>query len=359
MRLRNVCYKDFVKETKGKGIICVGAGKLFRDMTVLWDGEVIDRISMVVDNDIYDTAINVKGRRFWISPVNKIQEKKNERICVLITSMYCDSLYKQLNELLTETDIDCYVYTIMSMKVLEKDWVQEKNNLIIPPIIHYFWFGENKIPEQNQKCIDSWKKYCPNYEIIKWSENNYDVSKCKYMKQAYESKKWGFVPDFARLDVLYEFGGIYLDTDVELIKSIDDLLYEKAFVGFQRNYYINLGLGFGCEKNMDIFAELRDDYYQYEFIQNGKLNLLASPYYQTMVLKRHGLKNDNTYQKVGDITIFPTDFFDPMGYPSGKIKLTNNTHSIHHYAESWTDQLLHQENKKRYDEVTRILDNVD
>lgn len=104
---------------------------------------------------------------------------------------------------------------------------------MIPKIIHYIWFGGNPLPELAVKCIESWKKYCPDYEIMIWDERNFDVSVCAYTKEAYDAKKWAFVSDYVRLKALYEYGGIYMDTDVELVKSLDGFLHEKAFSGFE------------------------------------------------------------------------------------------------------------------------------
>lgn len=111
---------------------------------------------------------------------------------------------------------------------------------MIPKKIHYFWVGDKPMPEKNKACIESWKKFCPDYEIIEWNESNYDFSVCKYMAQAYEAKLWGFVPDYARLDIIYQKSGIYLDTDVELLQSLDNLLNCKAFLGFSRLWKPNI-----------------------------------------------------------------------------------------------------------------------
>ena len=123
---------------------------------------------------------------------------------------------------------------------------------MIPKIIHYCWFGGTEIPEADQKCMASWRKYCPDYTIMRWDESNYDYTKNQYMREAYEAKKWGFVPDFARLDIVYTYGGIYLDTDVEIIRNIDDLLVNSAYMGFESGgAAVNPGLGFGAEKDTD------------------------------------------------------------------------------------------------------------
>ena len=131
---------------------------------------------------------------------------------------------------------------------------------MIPKIIHYCWFGGNEIPEHDKKCIESWKKYCPDYKIIRWDESNYDYKKNSYMREAYEAKKWGFVPDYARLDIVYEHGGIYLDTDVELVKNIDELLEHKAYMGFEvGGEFVSPGLGFGAEKNFPLFKKMMEE----------------------------------------------------------------------------------------------------
>ena len=139
---------------------------------------------------------------------------------------------------------------------------------MIPKIIHYCWFGGESLPESAIKCINSWKKFCPDYEIIRWDESNYDVTKNVYMKEAYEAKKWGFVPDYARLDIVYNYGGIYMDTDVELLKPLDDLLGCNAYMGVEKPGIVALGLGFGAEKGNSVIGDLLEEYNDKRFINN-------------------------------------------------------------------------------------------
>lgn len=210
---------------------------------------------------------------------------------------------------------------------------------MIPKIIHYCWFGDNEIPEKDRKCIDSWKKYCPDYEIKLWNESNYDISKCPYMEQAYKERKWGFVPDYARLDIIYLYGGIYLDTDVELIKPLDSLLENRCYCGFEDKNYVAFGLGFGAEAGHPAIKELRDAYQDKQFIlEDGSLNIVASPAYQTEYLVSKGLQQNGERQSVEDIEIYPADFFAPKSVLSGETCITDNTVSIHHYAMSWFNE---------------------
>ena len=142
----------------------------------------------------------------------------------------------------------------------------EGEKIVIPKIIHYCWFGGKPIPEKDQRCIASWKKQCPDYEIRKWDETNYDVSKNQYMKEAYQAEKWGFVPDFARLDIIYNYGGFYLDTDVELLKPLDDLLPNKAVMGFEDGRNVSPGLIIGAEKNHSTIRLLMEVYRDRNFV---------------------------------------------------------------------------------------------
>lgn len=210
---------------------------------------------------------------------------------------------------------------------------------VIPKIIHYCWFGNGEMGEKEKACIESWKKYCPDYEIKLWTEGNYNVNKNQYMSDAYKEKKWSFVSDYARLDVVYQYGGIYLDTDVELIKSIDKLLEYKMFCGFENDEYVAFGLGFGAEKGHYIIKEIMDLYDTLSFYNsNGSLNLEPCPAYQSAVLKRHGINMDNTLQKTEDIMVLSSEYLCPINDGTGVMKLTENTYSVHHFSWSWADR---------------------
>ena len=210
---------------------------------------------------------------------------------------------------------------------------------MIPKIIHYCWFGGNPLPELAEKCIASWKKYCPDYEIIEWNESNYDVHKSKFMEQAYERKKWAFVSDYARLDIVYTQGGIYLDTDVEIIRPLDDLLDCEMYAGFEKlaeEKNINYGLGYGAVCGHPYLKEMMDVYNAMDFPQNDKeLSKIACSIIQTEVLMRHGLIPDDQKQTLEKCEIFDHAYFSPKDFHSGKLLVTPETYSIHHYDMSW------------------------
>lgn len=209
--------------------------------------------------------------------------------------------------------------------------------MAIPKIIHYCWLGGNPKPESVQKCIASWKKYCPDYEIKEWNESNLNISINEYTRQAYEAKAWGFVPDYLRLWIVYTYGGIYLDTDVQMVRSFDPLLNEKGFAGFEDDEHVALGLGFGAEAGNPIIAELMHAYDTLQFVnEDGSLNRTPSPQYSIETMKRLGLcSNDGTIQRIDSFACYPPEYFCPKSFATGMLRLTKNTFSIHQFDASW------------------------
>ena len=207
----------------------------------------------------------------------------------------------------------------------------------IPKVIHYCWFGKGKIPQLEEKCIASWKKYCPDYEIICHNEDNFDISENKYAKEAYDAGKWAFVSDYVRLKVLYENGGIYLDTDVEIIKPIDDLIKENGYMGYDDNGVVATGLGFACEKGNELVKNLLADYDDISFIRpDGSYDITPCPVRNNETLKRLGMDFSIKEQIFMGIRMLPEDYLCPLKYYTGKKVITENTYSIHHFCASWT-----------------------
>ena len=207
----------------------------------------------------------------------------------------------------------------------------------IPKVIHYCWFGKGKMPPLAEKCIASWKKYCPDYQIVCHNENNFDVSQNRYAKEAYDAKKWAFVSDYVRLKVLYENGGIYLDTDVEIVKPIDDLIKESGYMGFDDNGVISTGLGFACEKGNELVKILLADYDDIPFVRpDGSYDITPCPDRNTETMVKLGLDLGIKNQMFMGIHMLPEDYLCPMKYYTGKKIITKNTYSIHHFCASWT-----------------------
>lgn len=222
---------------------------------------------------------------------------------------------------------------------------------MIPKVIHYCWFGSSPKSDLIQMCIESWKKYCPDYEIIEWNEENFDINSNAYVKEAYEAKKWAFVSDYVRLWVIYHYGGIYLDTDVELLKSMDSFRKDEAFFAFENDTYIATGLGFGAEQGHPVIKVLLDDYSNVHFrTESGFYDETPCPVRNTNVLLKLGLQPDNTYQTVSGAVVYPKEYFCPKNGEGGELFLTEKTVAIHHYNASW-----YSDNQRKRTEKYREL----
>lgn len=219
---------------------------------------------------------------------------------------------------------------------------------MIPKIIHYCWFGNNPKPALFERCLKSWKKYCPDYEIKEWNEKTFDISCNTYVKEAYKAKKWAFVTDYARLWIVFNYGGIYLDTDVELVCSMDDLLDNHAFLGFEDENKIATGLGFGAEKGNTIIGTMLHDYENIHFIKaDGTYDLMTCPIRNTKAIA-HLLPNiilNGAICEIEGATIYPTEYFCPLSPDGATMNKTKNTHSIHWYSATWLsddEKIVHE-----------------
>lgn len=208
----------------------------------------------------------------------------------------------------------------------------------IPKIIHYIWVGNNPKPEIIQKCIASWAKYMPDYEIKEWNESNYDVNKCRYIREAYAEKKWAFVSDFMRFDILNQYGGIYFDTDVELLKPIPGSVLENSlgFTAMESTGKVSPGLIFASVPGHPFLKEILDVYRVESFIVNGKNNLTTVNQRTTAILSRYGFVQKNEFQKADGLEIYPSNIFCGYDLDINEYAIVPETISVHHYAGSWT-----------------------
>lgn len=369
--IKLIHWNDFINlAISCNGVICIGAGKRLESMAQLpITEEYLKSIKYVVDNDKEKQGKTVKvgtDKRIVMS-VEQLRKCNIENMVILITIAegYLN-IIEQLKILGIYEQIDVYCLThikniymedvAMSKKIPDNIMLSEK--MLIPKKIHYCWFGGSPLPDKYKKWMESWKKYCPDYEIIEWNESNYDITKNKYMYDAYKAKKWGFVPDYARLDIIYNHGGIYLDTDVELVANLDDLLYEEAFAGFESEENVALGLGFGAQKGNPIIKEMRDDYKKREFIRkDGRLNLIASPIIQTEILNEKGLVSNGEYQKLDNITIFPEKMLCGKSMYTRRILLKNYTRAIHHYEGTWLEDDIKTKIYEKENEFKELIQN--
>lgn len=254
---------------------------------------------------------------------------------------------------------------------------------MIPKVIHYCWFGGNPLNKLGEKCLKSWKHFCPDYEIIRWDEQSFNLDEAPlYVKQAYQAKKWAFVSDYVRLYALVNYGGVYMDTDVELLKPIDRFLVHRSFSGFEDDTHIPTGI-MASEKQLPLFTKLLSYYDDAQFYnKDGSLNLTTNVQVITSILTKHGFIPNGEFQEVLDFALYPKDYFCPVDYETNKLLKTRNTVCIHWYAGSWVpdeekkkrekklkeqriDQIIHIPNQigrkllgdRRYENVKRVIKN--
>ena len=206
----------------------------------------------------------------------------------------------------------------------------------IPKIIHYCWFGGKPKPPLAEKCIASWKKYCPDYEIREWNEDNFDLTHVpKYVRQAYEAGRWAFVTDYVRLCALTEHGGVYMDTDVEVVKPLDPYLKHEAFAGFESIDRVQTGL-LACEAGFPLFRDFLAHYDTAEFLRpDGTADTTTNVEVLTRLCADRGLQFNDRYQVIDGLAIYPREYFCPVDYDTEKLHRTRRTVTIHWFSGSW------------------------
>lgn len=330
---------------KTKKCICFGAGRKFDELCNELPG-LNGRIAYVLDNNpkLNGLTKRVNDVEYVVCSPDKLKDENVDEILLIITCSFKQEIMEQLASISKLDDMGyCDAEQLLDIAAWEAkkpDFEFKKNSTItIPKKIHYVWFGNNTIPNRLQEYIDGWKKHCPDYEIIRWDERNYDITKHDYMKKAYENKKWSFVSDYARLDIIYNEGGIYFDTDVELIRRPDELLYNDAFIGFERMGTVNSGSGFGARKGFYLIKELRDSYDAIEFVDSNNPNeMVLCPVYETELLVKHGLKLTGDFQIVGDMSVYPVMYFNAKSLYTDTMRITDETISIHHCTWTWAGE---------------------
>lgn len=365
MEIRCCSFANMAADIRSKNqrILLYGAGVVGTVTTpeILRECQLFPYVECYIDNDDKKCGSVIKTGEYSV-PVNSVQYLKgltdHNKAILLNISRYAKVL-EQLEALEQTKEMTCYIMPVLCIYNFYNQKLygvfHDSDTQRIPKTIHYFWLGGKPIPQKLKKCIDSWKRYCPDYEIIQWNENNYDVSKNRYTSQAYQKKAYGFVPDFARLDILYHFGGIYMDTDVELLRPLDELLYQDAFCGVEKWQVINFGGCSGAVPHHEIIGELLDYRKEIPFTdENGVDNKNTCGYYDTKVMLLHGYKINGTPQQTDGINIYTYDYFHPYDYMSGRMDLSKNTFSVHHFNGGWLDEAMKMLNLKTMEEFKQI-----
>lgn len=227
---------------------------------------------------------------------------------------------------------------------------------MIPKIVHYIWFGGNPYSDKIQKCIDSWHKYLPEYEFMLWNEDTFNIDEsCDYVRQAYANKKWAFVSDYVRVWALNKYGGVYLDTDVEVRKSLDNFLGHNMVLGTDELGHLTAFMA--SSPNQPLWQDILELYHSMQFVNpDGSFNMTVNNSYLENRLAEYGYKIANEMQHLDkDIEVYPDDWFHAADHMSGILNITDNTHAIHWHTLTWCDTSTHVNRFIRVKILGRIL----
>lgn len=353
----------YIKE-QNKKIVVYGAGMIGKVIIpdYLLQYDIIDNLQFYVDMDVrkQQKGIEVQGQHYEVCSKDGLLKMPKDSILLVTNSNY-NPVLKMLDEMEGLDGREAILFPVIEAEEagqVEKEefpWKEITSNKQIPKKIHYCWFSGKEIPDYLKKCMESWHRFCPDYEIIRWDESNYDINKNLYMSQAYKAQKWGFVPDYARLDILYEQGGFYLDTDVELIKSLDELRNQGAFCGVEKWGNINMGGCSGAVPHHPMIGKILETRKNLVFCYpDGTLNMETCGVYETQPFLGLGMHTDNTTQRINGMTVFSSAYFHPYDYMSGEAVLTDRTISIHHFNGGWLDESARKAREKTTLEYRKV-----
>ncbi len=370
MRLIKTSFSEFaahVKETDKK-ILFWGAGAIGRVLIpyICHQYNIEGKVMGYVDNNPVKQGreIELVSRKVKVFSSDILKEICANNCIIMITNGDFYPVIEQLNAMPEMKDVAVCIAPIIQLQEKTEPYIKGiykcSEEPLIPKIIHYTWFSGEPIPNDLQRCIDSWKEKCPDYEIICWNASNYDYKKHPYTRQAYEAKHWGYMADVARLEILYEHGGFYLDTDVELLKNLDELRFQRGFCGREDWGHVNFGGGSGCVKHLDIVGTLLDFRKDIPFVlENGQYNLEASGYFETKPLMDRGLSITNRTELVEELTVYASEFFCPYNYINGKENITDQTISIHYFSGGWLGEAgtkYRRETREKFQTIVERLE---
>lgn len=359
MKLYNATVNRFIEYISDKDVYIYGLGEYFR-LFQNWDiyKQIQGSVAGLIDNGRVGETICVSGRRYLVGNTKSLKSIDNGVVLICSTKQI-DSMYQTLCEEQLPDSIECFVLPLLWVVSNGKEDSEIKNllntfdtnSLKIEKKIHCFWFSGEEKPGKYQRCIDTWEKICPEYEIIEWNADTYDCKKNRFVEQAYEKKKWAFVSDYARLDVLYQYGGIYLDMDVELVRPMDALLQFNSFFGFNMLNNIDLGAGFGSIKGNPFLKELMELYRNKDFCDKDGTPMIweyVQPEYIRSVFQKKGVRMDGSMQLIDGMLILPRSYQSPKdSFLLEQYVRTEDTISVHHYNSEWCgEEYLTQRGKR-------------
>ena len=304
----------------------------------------MDKTLCVVDNssDKQGSFFDICGRKIKVEAPDVLEKLSDYVILIIVGIQYQEKICQQLEEMGLSADIECYSLPLMLLSFDEADnsavdvYFRNRHKQLIPAKIHSFWFSGEEKPDLYKRCIESWHKYCPEFEIIEWNTQNYDITQNRYMLEAFEKRKWAFVSDYARLDVIYREGGVYLDMDVELTSSLAPYLRADSFFCRQEDGMLDLGSGFGAQKGNELIGEMLDSYRNRRYIMpDGSVDKTAQPELLNPILQKNGFDRKHDSEVVGNSIVLSNDYITCY---SGDESVRNAKLGIHWHNGSWLEE---------------------
>lgn len=358
MKTVNTSMYRFIRYIDDKNVYIYGVGDTYQSLMKREPYKLIHhRVAGYIDNGKAGQEIHVFGKSH---PVYKQDFLKTvgQGVVLLCGVKYISEMYRALCTLNLPDSVECFILPLIWAVSDGQDNEDIKKRINdenccegqIEKKIHCFWFSGDKKPQKYQMCIDSWKRVCPDYEIMEWNAQNYDYEKNMFVKQAFEKHKWAFVSDYARLDVIYHYGGIYLDMDVELFKRFDPFLKFKAFFNFGTQFDIDLGSGFGSVKENPFLERLLELYRDKEFVDKDGMPMVwkyAQPAFIRDSFKHAGVQMNGDMQLVDDMLFLPRKYYTPMDdFFLQNFVQCEETRGIHQYNAGWCTEEFHQQRKE-------------
>ena len=349
-------FSDYFKNINEKKIIIYGAGK-FLNMIVENYPELFpaDKISFVIDKNNYNRNILICNKNVPVLSIHDLLNSDlNDKVLLIACRLDISEVLKELNSYSELNKLSYFILPLMLSEHVDDIYIYHENNRInkIPKKIHFFWFSGTPKDDFSLKCLESWRKFCSDYEIIEWNQNNYDITKNPFMYDAIKAKKWAYAADYARIDILNEYGGIYLDLDVELYSNLDALLNNNFFIGFGPIRDIEAA-AFGSIPKHDILLQMLKIYENLEFPDNPK-DLVVQPVYLNRLFKTKGISIDGKYQSKNDITVYPRNVFSSRNWFTGELPFDSSSVGVHHCKGGWISQEQKLKQLKSMEDIKKI-----
>lgn len=351
-KLNLLQFKEYIASRK---CYCFGCGlQGTRIINIMENWGYLDNIAAFTDNNKkrIGTMMTNGVLGYPVISVDEFAASVAVEDVIIICCADVVSVSEQLNQYGSLRNVVCFNLGELGLQqLIVSDYdkvVRESDTPLIPKIIHYFWIGK-EMPDLMKRNVEHWHELCSDYEIREWNDKNYDITKNNYMKQAYEMQKWGFVPDYARLDIIYRYGGLYLDTDVSMVKRPDELLYQKCFAIKDASFFLNAGAGFGAMAGVELIRELRDYYDTVDFVcDDGSMNIQPAQYHAYQVLRKHKYQVNDQFQQIEGMNLYPMIMAGTNAYTM-QMRITNHTFFLHYGTATWLSPKYEQEKKGLYE----------